>query len=143
VRISPRPIGRIGTSASPQARIGDNDENVIARVGERRERGSYHERMSRIAVWTASWTSTIISSGAGTSSCAHDLQRHPLGSQLFLPLGFARFVIVVATAGRSDGPDDIFAFVTDGRQGVNYRIGVWHHPLLAIEQQADFLVIDR
>jgi ureidoglycolate lyase len=57
------------------------------------------------------------------------LEPHPLGSQLFLPLGFARFVIVLAPAGRSGEPDDIFAFVTDGRQGVNYRAGVWHHPL--------------
>ena len=71
------------------------------------------------------------------------MERHPLGSQLFLPLGFARFVIVVATPGKSGEPDDIFAFVTDGRQGVNYRAGVWHHPLLALDREADFLVVDR
>ena len=34
------------------------------------------------------------------------------------------------------------AFVTNGRQGVNYRRGTWHHPLIALAP-ANFLVIDR
>jgi ureidoglycolate lyase len=71
------------------------------------------------------------------------MERHPLGSQLFLPLGFARFLIVVAALGPSLEPENIFAFVTNGRQGVNYRAGVWHHPLLALDREADFLIVDR
>jgi ureidoglycolate lyase len=71
------------------------------------------------------------------------LERHPLSSQAFLPLGRARFLLVVAPPGAPPAPATIRAFVTDGRQGVNYARGTWHHPLLALEQDAEFLVVDR
>jgi len=35
------------------------------------------------------------------------------------------------------------AFVSNGRQGINYYRGVWHHPVLTIEKRDDFLVVDR
>ena len=35
------------------------------------------------------------------------------------------------------------AFWSDGWQGVNYAKGVWHHPLLALDQVSDFVVVDR
>ncbi|MGO6903908.1 ureidoglycolate lyase, partial [Rhizobium ruizarguesonis] len=34
-------------------------------------------------------------------------------------------------------------FLARGDQGVNYRRNVWHHPLMALEQASDFLVVDR
>jgi ureidoglycolate lyase len=71
------------------------------------------------------------------------LERHPLSSQAFLPLGGARFLLVVAPPGGPPAPAAIRAFVTDGRQGVNYARGTWHHPLLALEPDAEFLVVDR
>jgi ureidoglycolate lyase len=70
------------------------------------------------------------------------MERHPLGSQAFLPLGEARCVIVVAPAGEFD-PSQMRAFWTEGWQGVNYAKGVWHHPLLALDRVSDFVVIDR
>jgi ureidoglycolate lyase len=70
------------------------------------------------------------------------LESHPLGSQLFMPLQQMPFLVVVAPAGELD-PGTMRAFVTCGLQGVNYARGVWHHPLLALEQMSDFLVIDR
>jgi ureidoglycolate lyase len=33
--------------------------------------------------------------------------------------------------------------VAQGDQGVNYAPGVWHHPLIAVGEVSDFLVIDR
>ncbi len=33
------------------------------------------------------------------------------------------------------------AFVSDGWQGVNYAKGVWHHPLLALDEVSDFVVV--
>ena len=71
------------------------------------------------------------------------LERHPLGSQAFIPLLGNRFLVVVAPLG--DMPDHRLtrAFVTNGRQGVNYHKGVWHHPVLTIEPVDDFLVVDR
>ncbi len=71
------------------------------------------------------------------------LERHPLSSQLFMPLGRRPFLVVVAPAGDSIEPFDIRAFRSSGRQGVNYRRGVWHHPLIAVGETGEFLVMDR
>ena len=71
------------------------------------------------------------------------MERHPLGSQAFIPLDSAPFLIVVAPAGAAPGPAELRAFVTDGRQGVNYARGVWHHPVIAMTRETDFVVIDR
>ena len=70
------------------------------------------------------------------------MERHPLGSQAFVPLSDAPYLIVVAPAGDLD-PAKLRAFSTRGWQGVNYARGVWHHPLLALERVSDFLVVDR
>ncbi|KPC28369.1 Ureidoglycolate lyase [Pseudomonas syringae pv. cilantro] len=71
------------------------------------------------------------------------LERHPLGSQAFIPLLGHPFLIVVAPVGEAPESALTRAFVSNGRQGVNYHRGVWHHPVLTIEKQDDFLVVDR
>jgi ureidoglycolate lyase len=71
------------------------------------------------------------------------MERHPLSSQAFIPLSMAPFLIVVAPAGPSPLSEGIRAFISNGRQGVNYRAGTWHHPLLALDQVTDFLIVDR
>ena len=70
------------------------------------------------------------------------LERHPLGSQAFVPLTDAPYLIVVAPNGELV-PDSMRAFVSRGWQGVNYAKGVWHHPLIALDRVSDFVVIDR
>ena len=54
-----------------------------------------------------------------------------------------RFVVVVAPPGDDIDPDEIRAFVTDGRQGVNYRAGTWHAIHSVLEREGEFLVVDR
>lgn len=73
------------------------------------------------------------------------LERHPYGSQSFIPLQQQKFVIVVALPFNETQPDEqqIHAFLSNGRQGVNYHQGVWHHPLITLEENSDFLVVDR
>ncbi len=71
------------------------------------------------------------------------MERHPLGSQAFIPMHEHPFLIVVAPPGEPPAPDALRAFVSDGHQGVNYARGVWHHPLLMPDRVADFLVVDR
>ncbi|NOG31868.1 ureidoglycolate lyase [Halomonas sp. TBZ9] len=71
------------------------------------------------------------------------LERHPLGSQAFMPLHEERFIVVVAPPGESIDAADVRAFVTDGRQGVNYRAGTWHAIQSVLDREGEFLVIDR
>jgi ureidoglycolate lyase len=71
------------------------------------------------------------------------VERHPLGSQTFVPLGPAPFLVLVAPPGDTVTPADLRAFRTTPGQGVNYRRGVWHHPLIALNEVSEFLVIDR
>ncbi len=71
------------------------------------------------------------------------LERHPLGSQAFLPLGERPYLVVVAPPGAPPSPASVRAFLAAPGQGVNYAPGVWHHPLLALDAVSDFWVIDR
>lgn len=71
------------------------------------------------------------------------MERHPLGSQAFVPLSGRPYLVVVAPAGEPPAAEHLRAFLCQGTQGVNYRAGVWHHPLLALDAVSDFLVIDR
>ncbi|OBX37719.1 ureidoglycolate lyase [Halomonas elongata] len=71
------------------------------------------------------------------------LERHPQGSQAFVPMHEERFLIVVAPPGESIDPESVRAFVTDGRQGVNYRAGTWHAIQSVLEREGEFLVVDR
>jgi ureidoglycolate lyase len=70
------------------------------------------------------------------------MERHPWASQAIIPMDGATCLVVVAPAGSFD-PTRICAFLAGPHQGVNYRRGVWHHPLLALGQGGDFLVVDR
>jgi ureidoglycolate lyase len=69
-------------------------------------------------------------------------ERHPLGSQSFVPLGGRPYLVAVAPAGPFD-PAGVRLFRAEGHQGVHYRKGVWHHFLLVLDAESDFLVVDR
>ncbi len=69
------------------------------------------------------------------------MERHPLGSQLFMPLNASAWLLVVCTDPRI--VSGYRAFAATGRQGVNYARNCWHHPLLVIEDASPFLVVDR
>ena len=74
---------------------------------------------------------------------AFDLvERHPLGSQAFVPMTAEPFLVIVAPdeGGRPGRPR---AFVTAPGQGVNYRRGVWHGVLTPLGPTGLFAVIDR
>ena len=69
------------------------------------------------------------------------MERHPLGSQLFAPMQARPWLVVVC--GDPRDASTYRAFRATGRQGVNYARNVWHHPLLVLDTDSLFLVVDR
>jgi len=69
-------------------------------------------------------------------------ERHPLGSQAFMPLSGRPYLVAVVPEGVFD-PALVQVFHAGAQQGVQYRKGVWHHFLLALDAESDFLVVDR
>lgn len=70
------------------------------------------------------------------------VERHPFGSQAFIPLSQDPFLVVVAhdEGGRPGLPH---AFLTRPGQGVNYPANLWHGVLTPIAGPQDFVVVDR
>lgn len=49
-----------------------------------------------------------------------------------------RFVVIVAEPGETIPVGTLRAFITNGKQGINYHRNVWHHPLFAYAKVTDF-----
>lgn len=71
------------------------------------------------------------------------VERHPKGSQAFIPMFDAPVIVVVAKCGEKVHTRDLKAFVTNGRQGFNYHAGIWHLPLMSDQVGRMFVVVDR
>jgi ureidoglycolate lyase len=71
------------------------------------------------------------------------LERHLHSSQAFLPMVCARFLVCVAPSGPDGMPaaESLRAFVCVPGQGINYRAGVWHHPIIALDAAAEFAML--
>ena len=70
------------------------------------------------------------------------MERHPLSSQAFIPMGNNPYLVVVAPKGDFDA-GKLQVYLAQSHQGVNYRTGTWHHFCLALNGISDFLVIGR
>jgi len=71
------------------------------------------------------------------------VEKHPLCSQAFIPRTKFVFYVVVGAAGSSITAQDLRAFVSNGKQGISYFPGTWHMPLIALERDQEFIVIDQ
>jgi ureidoglycolate lyase len=71
------------------------------------------------------------------------MERHPLGSQVFYPLHQRPFPVIVAPVESTPSAENIKLFLTNGNQGVNIGPGVWHHYQLSLQQESDYIVVDR
>jgi ureidoglycolate lyase len=71
------------------------------------------------------------------------MERHPLGTQAFVPLQDHAWIVVVAAGTDPCRPDALRAFRAGGRQGINYARGIWHHPLIVLAPDHEFVVVDR
>ena len=70
------------------------------------------------------------------------MEKHPLGSQAFIPMKQTTFLVLVAPEGNKPDLNKIEAFIVPQEIGVNYNPGTWHFPLIATEDM-NFLVVDR
>ena len=70
------------------------------------------------------------------------MEKHPLGSQAFIPMKQTTFLVLVAPEGNKPDLSKIEAFIIPPEIGVNYKPGTWHFPLIATEDM-NFLVVDR
>lgn len=70
------------------------------------------------------------------------VERHPDGSQAFMPMSLHPFLVVVAP-DQSGTPGTPLAFVTSPGQGINLHRGIWHGVLAPLQDPGLFAVIDR
>ena len=70
------------------------------------------------------------------------MEKHPLGSQAFIPMKETTFLSFVAPPGESPEISKIQSFIVPPKTGINYKPGIWHFPLISTED-TNFLVIDR
>ncbi|MDG1168587.1 MAG: ureidoglycolate lyase [Sulfitobacter sp.] len=70
------------------------------------------------------------------------LERHPEGSQAFLPLTSHPFLVIVAPDA-GDRPGRPLAFITAPHQGINLHRGTWHGVLTPLATPGLFAVVDR
>ncbi|MDX1784771.1 MAG: ureidoglycolate lyase [Roseovarius sp.] len=70
------------------------------------------------------------------------VERHPEGSQAFVPMSADPFLVVVA---EDDGgvPKNPRAFLTEPGQAINFHRGTWHGVLTPLSEPGLFAVIDR
>jgi ureidoglycolate lyase len=73
----------------------------------------------------------------------HMLEKHPYFSQTFMPRSNKPFLVVVALGDEKPDLNTLKVFKTNGNQGVFYKRGIWHFPLISIEDNEQFIVIDR
>ncbi|MEX2518650.1 MAG: ureidoglycolate lyase [Paracoccaceae bacterium] len=70
------------------------------------------------------------------------MERHPAGSQAFIPMTMEPFLVIVAP-DESGAPGAPRAFLTAPGTGVNFAAGVWHGVLTPLAEPGLFAVIDR
>ncbi len=70
------------------------------------------------------------------------MERHPEGSQAFLPMDTHPFLVIVARDGGGK-PGTPKAFLTHAGEGVNYHRSVWHGVLTPLAGNGLFAVVDR
>ena len=70
------------------------------------------------------------------------MEKHPLGSQAFIPMKETSFLVFVAPRGNKPNLKKIESFRIPKQTGINLNPGIWHFPLISTKNM-NFLVVDR
>jgi len=70
------------------------------------------------------------------------MEKHPLGSQAFIPMKETTFLVFVAPQNNKPNIEKIESFIIPPGIGINYKVGTWHFPLISTENM-NFLIVDR
>ena len=70
------------------------------------------------------------------------MEKHPLGSQAFMPMKETSFFAFVAPKGKRPNLKKIKSFKIPKQTRINLNPGIWHFPLISTKNM-NFLVIDR
>ena len=70
------------------------------------------------------------------------MEKHPLGSQAFIPMKETTFLSFVAPPSESPEISKFQSFIIPPKTGINYKPGIWHFPLISTED-TNFILIDR
>ena len=102
----------------------------------------FHDR-ARIDIADGRAGLSVFDAVARSLPYAFDLvERHPLGSQAFVPMTQAPFLVIVAPDEHGT-PGNPRAFLTNGAQGINLHRGTWHGVLTPLQAPGLFAVLDR
>jgi ureidoglycolate lyase len=102
----------------------------------------FHDR-ARIDIADGRTGLSVFDAVARSLPYAFDLvERHPLGSQAFVPMTQAPFLVIVAPDEHGT-PGTPRAFLTNGAQGINLHRGTWHGVLTPLQAPGLFAVLDR
>ncbi|MCA0940012.1 ureidoglycolate lyase [Salipiger pacificus] len=73
------------------------------------------------------------------------VERHPEGSQAFLPMHQNAWLVIVAEPGpgTNEVPGEVHAFLAAPGQGINFHRGTWHGVLTPLQAPGLFAVVDR
>ena len=104
--------------------------------------GRYHDR-ARLDFGTGRAGISLFKAEPRSLPYRLDLvERHPEGSQAFIPMSLNPFLVIVAP-DEGDRPGTPRAFLTAPGQGINFHRGTWHGVLTPLATPGLFTVIDR
>ena len=138
-RIAPQPL-----SAQAFAPFGDvldcaGDPDKIINQGMC---GRFHDR-ARLDMGGAATGISLFNATPRSFPYTLDMmERHPLGSQAFIPVHQHPFLVIVAE-DEGSAPGRPLAFLTAPGQGINIHRNIWHGVLTPLHAPGLFAVIDR
>ncbi len=67
------------------------------------------------------------------------MERHAHSPQVFVPTKTTRYLVVVALGEKTIDISSIRAFIVPPGISISYFPGVWHHPMIALDETSDFV----